>query len=88
VAALLERFRGGIQARYVHGEVGGLRVERFGGCVAGSGVAEFLEARNLEEVVGFGFREREDLLARVDELFILIIEALEAVAADAAFLAI
>ena len=88
VAALLERFGGGIHARDVHGEVGGLRVVGFGGGIAGGGVAEFLQARDFEQVVGFGFREREDLLARVDELFVLIIEALEAVAADAAFLTI
>src|SRR5580692_7725177 len=88
MAALLERFGGGIHARNVHGEVGGLRVEGFGGSVAGGGVAQFLQARDFQKIVGFGFREREDLLARVDQLFILIIEALEAVAADAALLTV
>ncbi len=50
VTALLERFGGGIHARDVHGEVGGLRVEGFGGGVAGGGVAEFLQARDFEQV--------------------------------------
>ena len=49
---------------------------------------EFLQARDFEQVVRFGFRKREDLLPRVDELLVLIIEALEAVAADAALLTI
>src|SRR5271154_6273671 len=88
MAALLERFGGGVHARDVHGEVGCLRVEGFGGLVGGSSVAEFLQARDFEKVVRFGFREREDLLARIDELLVLIVETLEAVAADAAFLAI
>ena len=57
VAALLERFGGGIHARDIHGEIGGLRVVSFGGGVAGGGVAEFLQARNFQQVVGFGFCE-------------------------------
>ena len=88
VAVNFERFALRVHAADFDGEVGGLRVVFVGGGVVRGGVAELLQARDFQFVVGFGFGELQDGLARVDELFVLIIEAMEAVAADAALLAV
>ena len=72
----------------VNRQIRGLRVELFAASLSGAWSPSLLQARNFQLVVGFLVRELQNLLACADEQFVLIVEALEAVAADAALLAI
>ena len=71
-----------------HGQVGGLLVVTVGDVVAGGLVAEFVQARNVELVRVLVVVELQNLLASGDEQLVLIVEALELVAADAALFAV
>ncbi len=70
------------------GQVGGFRVIAVGGGVVGSGVALLVELRDFQAIVLLLIFELRDRLLRADELLILIVETLEAVAADAALFAV
>ena len=77
-----------VDAAYAYGHIRGLRVVAICRVVVGSVVAEFLQARDFEFVLRFVAAQLRDLLAGGDELLVLIIEALIAMAAYAAALAV
>src|SRR6202021_3271056 len=69
-------------------EIRCLTVEPIGGGVIRRSVSLFLQTRNVQQVIGLGFRELQYRLARVDELLVLIVDPLKAMATDAAALAV
>src|SRR3984957_17801828 len=88
VALLFQRFGPRIHLADLNCEVRGLTVESIGGSVIRRGISLFLETRNVQQVIGFGFRELQYRLTRVDELLVLIVESLKAMATDTAALAV
>ncbi len=84
MAAAFESFALRVHAADLNGQVRRLPVKLLRSGVVGSVVTQFLKPRDLLLIVSFCFLDRHDSLARADELFILIVEAVEAMAADAA----
>jgi hypothetical protein len=85
VAAAFERFALCIHAADLDGQIRRLPIKSLGSCVVRGIVAEFLEAWDFLLVVTFRLLDRHDPLARADELFVLIVETVEAMAPDTAF---
>ena len=73
-----------VHARHRDGQVRGFRVVAVRGLVVGSGVALLVQLRDLQAIVLLLIFQLRDRLPRADQFLVLIVEALEAVAADAA----
>src|SRR5580704_4088341 len=88
VTLLLERLGTRVHPANLNREVSCLAVQPVGGSVVGRRISLLLQTRDQEQILRFRLRQLQNLLARIDELFVLIIETLEPVASDAAALAI